>query len=148
MTLHKSFKWRIYMYGIQECNMSFVFIYLNRADSVEILSDNSDLASVPIIVYSNGGVLWLAPANFVAQCTITITYYPFDVQTCHLMVKTIVHSLLNNIYLIKLKLNILVLHLCSWLYLQLSWFTDNSTVNRVYFAMVLFSVFVLFRIFI
>lgn len=71
-----------------------VFSNINRADSVDILSDNSDLASVPILVYSNGGVFWLAPANFVAQCTIIITYYPFDVQTCHLMVNTILHSLL------------------------------------------------------
>lgn len=61
------------------------FIYF-RADEIKMLNDDSDLASVRVYLTPIGMVFWLAPASFVAQCTINIQYYPFDSQECKIVV--------------------------------------------------------------
>ncbi|XP_060571040.1 neuronal acetylcholine receptor subunit alpha-2-like isoform X2 [Ruditapes philippinarum] len=60
----------------------------NAADELKILGDNSDFASSPVYVASTGDVVWMAPASFVAQCTVNIKYYPFDSQSCKLVVSS------------------------------------------------------------
>ncbi|XP_053388666.1 acetylcholine receptor subunit alpha-like 2 [Mercenaria mercenaria] len=60
----------------------------NAADDIQIMNDDSDLSSVNAHQGNDGYVIWLAPANFMAQCTINIQYYPFDSQTCYFMVSS------------------------------------------------------------
>ena len=36
------------------------------------------------VVSNDGSVLWIPPAIFRSTCSIDITHFPFDVQTCHL----------------------------------------------------------------
>ena len=35
-----------------------------------------------ILIYPNGEVLWVPPAIYQSSCTIDVTYFPFDQQTC------------------------------------------------------------------
>ncbi|XP_053388667.1 neuronal acetylcholine receptor subunit alpha-9-like, partial [Mercenaria mercenaria] len=58
------------------------------ADEIQIINDDSDLSSVNAYLGNDGFVIWLAPANFMAQCTINIQYYPFDSQTCYFVVSS------------------------------------------------------------
>ncbi|XP_045176874.2 neuronal acetylcholine receptor subunit alpha-9-like [Mercenaria mercenaria] len=58
----------------------------NAADEIKLLNDNSNFASSPVFVQHDGAVVWMAPANFIAQCTINIKYYPFDSQNCKIVV--------------------------------------------------------------
>ncbi|XP_053383558.1 neuronal acetylcholine receptor subunit alpha-3-like [Mercenaria mercenaria] len=60
----------------------------NAADKIQMMNDDSDLSSVNAYLYYGGFVIWLAPANFMAQCTINIQYYPFDSQTCYFVVSS------------------------------------------------------------
>ncbi|XP_053383559.1 neuronal acetylcholine receptor subunit alpha-9-like [Mercenaria mercenaria] len=53
-----------------------------------MMNDDSDLSSVNVYLDKSGYVFWLAPANFMAQCTINIRYYPFDSQTCYFVVSS------------------------------------------------------------
>ncbi|XP_053383820.1 neuronal acetylcholine receptor subunit alpha-9-like [Mercenaria mercenaria] len=58
----------------------------NAADEIKLLNDNSNFESCPVFLHFNGFVIWLVPANFIAQCTINIKYYPFDSQSCNILV--------------------------------------------------------------
>ncbi|KAL4225158.1 hypothetical protein ACF0H5_015851 [Mactra antiquata] len=60
----------------------------NAAKEISIMNDASSLSSLSILVFNIGLVAWLAPANFLAQCTINIKYYPFDSQSCHVVVSS------------------------------------------------------------
>ncbi|XP_045166370.2 neuronal acetylcholine receptor subunit alpha-3-like isoform X2 [Mercenaria mercenaria] len=60
----------------------------NAADEIKILNDNSNFASSPGFVKYDGLIYWMAPANFIAQCTIYIKYYPFDSQSCKIVVSS------------------------------------------------------------
>ncbi|XP_045175770.2 neuronal acetylcholine receptor subunit alpha-9-like [Mercenaria mercenaria] len=60
----------------------------NAADKIQMINDDTDLSSVNVYLHQTGFVMWLAPANFMAQCTINIKYYPFDSQTCSFVVSS------------------------------------------------------------
>lgn len=40
-----------------------------------------------VVVYSNGQINWIPPGIFRASCSIDITWFPFDDQSCYLKVK-------------------------------------------------------------
>ena len=63
------------------------FVY--RATEVEMLGDDSSLSSTPVWVTSDGEVKWLAPANFESNCDINIQFYPFDKQSCDIIVSSL-----------------------------------------------------------
>ncbi|KAL4225081.1 hypothetical protein ACF0H5_015775 [Mactra antiquata] len=60
----------------------------NAADEIKIMNDDSDLSSLNVYLFSSGYVVYLAPTNFLAQCSINIKYYPFDSQSCHIVVSS------------------------------------------------------------
>jgi len=43
-----------------------------------------DYRDAMAVVESDGTVLWIPPALFRSSCSIDITQFPFDVQTCQL----------------------------------------------------------------
>ncbi|XP_052799074.1 neuronal acetylcholine receptor subunit alpha-2-like [Mya arenaria] len=60
----------------------------NAADGIKVISDNADTASVRLTISNTGEVHWLAPVEFNAQCTVNIAYYPFDQQSCSVIIST------------------------------------------------------------
>ena len=65
------------------------------AHQVAMLSEDSSLASIPVLVLSSGEVSWLAPANFESNCDLNIQYYPFDKQSCDIVV-SLKHSIMYD----------------------------------------------------
>jgi len=43
-----------------------------------------DYRDAMAVVQSDGTVLWIPPALFRSSCSIDITQFPFDIQTCQL----------------------------------------------------------------
>lgn len=58
----------------------------NGADGLRIITDDDDVASNYAYIFSNGEVQFAAPASFISQCIVSIRYYPFDSQECHLII--------------------------------------------------------------
>lgn len=56
-----------------------------------------------VLIYPNGEVLWVPPAIYQSSCTIDVTYFPFDQQTC-IMKVIFFTSLLQHLNLSKLNL--------------------------------------------
>lgn len=44
----------------------------------------NELRDAQCVVSHDGGVVWIPQAIFKSSCSIDITHFPFDVQTCHL----------------------------------------------------------------
>ncbi|XP_052799075.1 acetylcholine receptor subunit beta-like [Mya arenaria] len=61
----------------------------NGGSSIEMINDNSDTASATSYISSNGKVAWLAPVVFNSQCSVNIAYYPFDRQSCSMIITLI-----------------------------------------------------------
>lgn len=78
-------------------------IVFSRADGVKVINDDSNLASIVTLLFSTGYVLWVYPVSFNAQCSVNIQYYPFDYQTCTLMVSKFTHCFINDKNLPKLE---------------------------------------------
>ena len=53
-----------------------------------IIRDDEELQTVPLRIFHNGNVVWLMPANFESYCELNVQYYPFDQQTCTIIVST------------------------------------------------------------
>ncbi|XP_052798219.1 acetylcholine receptor subunit beta-like [Mya arenaria] len=60
----------------------------NGGSSIEMINDNSDTASTTAYIFSDGNVAWLAPVVFRTHCSVNIAYYPFDKQSCTLIIST------------------------------------------------------------
>ncbi|XP_045176744.2 neuronal acetylcholine receptor subunit alpha-10-like [Mercenaria mercenaria] len=61
----------------------------NAADEIKIMNDNEDLASSHVYLMPNGSVIWLTPANILAQCSVDIQFYPFDTQKCKIAITSL-----------------------------------------------------------
>jgi len=66
-------------YIIISSGILYVIMYYSSADMR--LKEFRDAMAV---VDSDGTVLWIPPALFRSSCSIDITQFPFDVQTCQL----------------------------------------------------------------
>lgn len=64
-------------------NFPFV-VYLGSADGNYEVRYKSN-----VLIYPNGEVLWVPPAIYQSSCTIDVTYFPFDQQTCIMKVSII-----------------------------------------------------------
>lgn len=58
---------------------SVIYIY-SSATSTSI----NQYANTHCIVYSNGEVLWVPPAQFTVLCSLNLKYWPFDTQECYM----------------------------------------------------------------
>ncbi|XP_052802455.1 neuronal acetylcholine receptor subunit beta-3-like [Mya arenaria] len=84
-------KWTASDYGglsVTQMKMSDVWVpplvLNNAANGIELISDYDGMAGSYVTV-SAGIVLWVTAANIVSQCTVDITYYPFDQQRCFMI---------------------------------------------------------------
>ncbi|XP_052774473.1 neuronal acetylcholine receptor subunit alpha-7-like [Mya arenaria] len=59
-----------------------LLVHENSAIGIEVLGDNSNHRSIPVIVFSNGFLYWLSPAYLVSFCQVDVSKFPFDTQTC------------------------------------------------------------------
>ena len=56
------------------------------ADSIRVINDDQNLVSIYSSVAYNGGIKWLTPVNVISSCDINISKYPFDKQSCEIIV--------------------------------------------------------------
>jgi len=73
------------------CHSRFRSSSCNRAStsiSVSIVSSADtrlkEHREAMAVVSNDGSVLWIPPSIFRSSCSIDITHFPFDIQTCHL----------------------------------------------------------------
>ncbi|XP_060601243.1 acetylcholine receptor subunit beta-like, partial [Ruditapes philippinarum] len=58
----------------------------NSVTGIEVIGDDGNQKSIPMSVNPSGSVFWLAPAYFVSSCSVDISKFPFDTQTCEIVV--------------------------------------------------------------
>lgn len=71
------------------CQFCMILIFLSqfRLQPDIVLFNNADgnyevRYKSNVLIYPNGEVLWVPPAIYQSSCTIDVTYFPFDQQTC------------------------------------------------------------------
>lgn len=71
----------------------YFFLFIIRSDRFRRRDDIRNIISSAdgnyevryksnVLIYPNGEVLWVPPAIYQSSCTIDVTYFPFDQQTC------------------------------------------------------------------
>ncbi|KAL4222471.1 hypothetical protein ACF0H5_018511 [Mactra antiquata] len=63
-------------------------VIANSADDIAFMNDGDGLASMYAYLTSTGHIAWMMPANVDSQCSMDITYYPFDHQQCSVIISS------------------------------------------------------------
>ena len=64
-------------------NLDVLCFYISYSADVD-KEPGTGVMMTNAVVSSDGQVFWAAPAIFKSSCSLVITFFPFDRQTCHL----------------------------------------------------------------
>lgn len=73
---------------MQSCHSYPLFeireLHVYSADEDKTFGGNLDRMNTKAIIMYDGKITWLAPIILKSQCSIDVTYFPFDTQTCEM----------------------------------------------------------------